>query len=202
MLWASAADSGLGFLLADFKVRTDAVVLFLADERPHFRFTFEWRTKLDAFGLFGHRFDKFRINLLFNEDAASGGTDLALIDENAEERAVHRSFPIGVREKDVGRLAAEFEGHALERVRGALDDDLADSGASGKSDFVHTGMRYERRARGFAEAINDVDDSGRQAGFFKIIRTLERGKRRLFGRLQYASTTRRNCGCQLPRGHK
>ncbi len=82
--------------------------MFFADERAHFRFAFERRAKLDALGFFGHGLDEFRVDFLFDEDAAARGTDFALIDEDAEERAIDRGFPIGVGEENVGRFAAEF----------------------------------------------------------------------------------------------
>ena len=60
---------------------------------------------------------------LLHQDAAAGGADFALIDEDAEERAVDGGFEIGIGEENVGRLAAEFERDALHRVGGLLDDD-------------------------------------------------------------------------------
>ena len=163
-------SSDFSFLLTDVKIGVDPVVLFFADERPHLGVAFERRTELDALGFFGHGFDEFGINLFFDQDAAAGGTDFALIDEHAEERAIHGGFPIGVGEENVRRFAAEFERDALERVRGALDDDFADSGAAGESDFVHVGMRDDSGAGGFAKAVDDVDDARRETGFFKPIR--------------------------------
>ena len=67
-------------------------------------------------GLLGHGIDKFRVDRLLHQNAAAGRTDFALIDEDAEERAVDGGFEIGVGEENVGRLAAEFERDALHRV--------------------------------------------------------------------------------------
>ena len=69
---------------------------------------------------FGHRFDELFVDRFFDEDAAAGGADFALIDEDAEERAVDGGFQIGFGEENVGRFAAEFERDALERVGGAV----------------------------------------------------------------------------------
>src|SRR5277367_692667 len=101
LLGAAAADGYLRFFFAEFEIGTDPVVLFLADERAHFRFAFARRANLDSLGFFGHGLDEFRINFLFDKDAAARRTDFALIDEHAEERAVNGRFPISVGEEDV-----------------------------------------------------------------------------------------------------
>src|SRR5580698_3707086 len=202
LLRAAAADGDLCFFLADFQVGADAVILFFADQRTHFRFALERRAKLDALGLLGHRFHKYGVDFLFDENAAARGTDLALIDEDAEERAIYGGFPIGVREKNVGRFAAEFKRDTLERISGAFDDDFADGGAAGESDFIHAGMRYERGTRGFAEAVDDVYHTRRQANFGEIVRKFKRAERRLLSGLENAGATGRKRGREFPCGHE
>src|SRR5439155_20376179 len=102
-----------GFFLADLEIRVDAVVLFLADQRTHLGLAFQRRTELDLLGFFGHGLDEVLVDRLLYEDAAAGGADFALIDEDAEECAVDGGFKVSVGEEDVGRLAAEFERDAL-----------------------------------------------------------------------------------------
>ena len=51
-----------------------------------------------------------------DQDAAARRADLALVDEDAEERAVHRGLEVGVGEEDVGRLAAELQADLLQGV--------------------------------------------------------------------------------------
>ena len=95
-LWYAAADGHLGFFLADFQIRADATVLFFADEGTYFCGTFEWRAELDTLGFFGHGFYKTWNRFSFPpQDAAAGRAHFSLVDEDAEERAVHRGFPIG-----------------------------------------------------------------------------------------------------------
>ena len=146
--------ASLGFLFADLEIAADAIILFLADQWPHFRFAFERRAKLDALGFFGHGFDEFRVDLFFDQDAAASGADFALIDEDAEEGAVDGGFPVGVGEENIGGLAAELEGDTLEGVGGGLDDDFADGGAAGECDFVD--VRDARRARAPAVSPNPL----------------------------------------------
>src|SRR5215472_4391048 len=111
---AAAAGRELGFLFADLLIRTDALVLGFADERAHFRVAIERRAEANGLRLGGHRFHEFRIDGLFHQDAAARRTDFALIDEDAEERAVNGRLEIRVGEKDVGGFAAELERDALD----------------------------------------------------------------------------------------
>ena len=52
-----------------------------------------------------------------HQDAAAGRADLALVDEDAEQRAVDRGLEVRVGEEDVRRLAAELERDLLQRRR-------------------------------------------------------------------------------------
>src|SRR5579864_2512929 len=202
LLRAASTGSDLGFRLAELKIGADAVILFFADERSHFCFAFERRAELDALGLFRHGLDKFGIDFLLDEDAAARGTHFALINEYAEERAIDGRFPVRVSKENIWRFAAEFERDAFERVCSALDDDLADRGASGESNFVDTGMRDERGARSFTEAIDDVHHAGRQANLREPVRGFERGQWGLLGRLENARAAGRKCGREFPCGHE
>ena len=114
-------------------------------------------------GLLDHGVDELLVDRLLHQDAAAGRTDFALIDEDAEERAVDGGFEIGVGKENIGRLAAQLERHPLDRVGSLLDDDLADRRAAGEGDLVDVGMLHQRRAAGLAEAGDDVDDARRQA---------------------------------------
>ena len=118
------------------------------------------------------------------------------------ERAIDGGFEIGIGEKDVGRLAAEFERDALHRVGRLLHDDLAHGGAAREGDLVHVGMLHQRRAGGLAKAGDDVDDAGRKTDFGKPVCEFERGERSLLGGLQHAGASRGQRGSQLPRGHQ
>ena len=179
-----------------------AVVLFFADQRTHLGFAIEWRAEFDFLGFLGHGFDELFVDRLLDEDAAAGGADFALIDEDAEERAVDGGFEIGVGEKDVGRLAAEFEGDALHSVGGLFHDDFADGGAAGEGDLVDVGMLNERSAAGFAEAGDDVDYARRQAAVGEIFGEFESGERSLLGGLEDAGAAGGKRGSEFPCGHQ
>jgi hypothetical protein len=145
---------------------------------------------------------KFLVDRLLHQDAASGGADFALIDEDAEERAVDGGFEIRVGKEDVGRFAAEFEGDALYRVSGLLDDDLADGGAAGEGDLVDVGMLDEWSAAGFSEAGDDVDHARRQTAVGEIVCEFESSKRSLLGGLEDAGAAGGDGRREFPRGHQ
>src|SRR4029077_1936705 len=178
---AATADGDLCFFLAELEIGVHAVILFLADERTHLRFTLERRAELDTLGLLSHGLDEFRIDFLFDKDAATRGTDLALIDEHAEKRAIDGRFPVGVGKENVRRFTAELKRDSLERVCRAFDDDLADSGAAGKSNFVDARMRDEGGASRLAETVNNVHHAGRQTNFREPVCEFEGSQRRLLG---------------------
>ena len=197
-----AAGGELGFLLADFEVGANAVVLLFADQRAHLGVALERRAELDGLGFGRHGFDKLAVDGALDQDAAAGRADFALVDEDAEERAVDGGFEVGVGEEDVGRLAAELERDALHGVGGHLDDLLAHGGAAGEGDLVDVGMLYQRRTGGFAEAGDDVDDAVGQAAVLEVLRQFESGEGRLLGGLQDAGAAGGQRGRQLPCGHQ
>ena len=201
LLGAAAAGSELGFLLANFDVGIDAVVLLLADQRSHLGVAFEWRPDLDCFRFLGHGLDEFFVDGFLDQNAAARGTDFTLIDEYAKERAINGVFEVGVGEEYVGRLATEFESDALHGVSGLLDDDLADGGAAGKGNLVDVGMLDERSAAGLAKAGDDVDDPRRQAAVGEVFGEFKRGERSLLGGLQDAGAACGDGGRELPRSH-
>ena len=153
-------------------------------------------------GFFGHGFDKFRIDLLLDKDAAARGADFALIDEDAEQRAVDGRFPIRVGEENVGRLAAELERDALQRVCGLLTMILPTAALPVNAILSTPGCCDQRRSAGFAKAVDDVDHAGRQTHFREPVRKFQRGERRLLGGLQNAGAARGQRRRQLPRGHQ
>ena len=125
-----------------------------------------------------------------------------MIDEDAEKRAVDGGFEIGIGEKDIGRLAAEFERDALHRVGGLLDDDLADGRAAGERNLVHIGMLNERSTASFTESGHDVDDARRQSAVGKVLREFQSRERRLLCGLEHARAPCSNGRRKFPCRHQ
>src|ERR1700730_8936943 len=202
LLGTSATSCELAFFLSDFLIGADAVVLVLADQWSHFRITIEGGTELYGFGLRGHGIDKFLVDRLLYKNTAARGTDFALINEDAEERAVDGGFKIRVGKENVGRFSAEFESYAFDRIGGLLDDNLPDRPTARECDLVDVGMLHQGRAASLTEASDDVDYAGREANIGQPVRHLQRCNRGLLGRLQHAGAARGQRRRQLPGRHQ
>src|SRR5207245_11588424 len=112
----AAAHGHARLAAADLLVALHTLELLARDERAHLGLAFDPRPQADALGLLDHRVQHLLVDGPLHEHAAARRADLALVDEHAEERAVHRGLEIGVSEEDVGRLAAQLQADLLERV--------------------------------------------------------------------------------------
>src|SRR6266849_1153473 len=201
LIGTPAARGHLGFFLADLEIRTHAIVLLFRDQRSHLRFPLERRTDLDLFRFLSHGVDKPAVNRFLHQNAAAGRADFSLIDKDSEQRSIDGGFEIGIGKKDVRRLAAQFERHALHGVGSFFHDDLADSGRARKGNLVHVRMLDQRRAAGLAETGDHVHHALRQSDFVEPLREFKRGERRLLRWLEHAGATRSQCRSQFPRSH-
>ena len=109
---------------------------------------------------------------------------------------------VGVGEDDVRALAAQLERDALQRVGRGLLDDLGRVDVPGEGDLVDVGMRDQGRAGGLAEAVDDVDDAGREAGFEGQLGDAQGGQRRLLGRLHHDRVAAGQGRAPLPGQHQ
>src|SRR4029077_4128460 len=81
LLRTSSARGQLGFLLANFKILIDPIVLLFADQRPHLRLAIEWWAKLDPLRLLRHGLNELLIDRLLHQDAAARRAYFPLINE-------------------------------------------------------------------------------------------------------------------------
>ena len=102
-----------------------AIVLLFADQRPHLGIAIERGPSLIFFAFSAIASTKFLVDRFLHQDAAAGGADFALVDEDAEQRSIDGRFEVRIGKKDVRRLAAEFERHAFYGIGGLFDDDFA-----------------------------------------------------------------------------
>src|SRR5262249_3772064 len=136
-----AAENKLrAFLLADVAILEDLVHLLVGDLRPLLRLRVERVAELALLGLGRQTVDEFLLNLLLDKKARAGRAALAAVEIDGVKSAVYGLFHVGVGEDDVGALAAQFEGHALERVRSALLNDLGRVDVAGEGDLVDARM--------------------------------------------------------------
>ena len=138
-----------------------------------------------ALGLLGEPFDELVVDLGLDEEPAAGRAALAAVEVDGVEGPVDGRVHVGVGEDDVGALAAQLEGRALERVGGGLLDDLGGIDVAGERDLVDVGVGNHGGAGGLAQAVDDVDHAGGEAGFLGELRHAKGRQRRLLGRLHH-----------------
>ena len=139
--------------------------------------------------------------LLFDVEPRARAAALAVVEEDGAGHARNRRGDVGILEDDIGRLAAELERHLLQVASGRLHDELTDFGRAGERDFVHVGVRRERRAGRFTVAGNDVDDAVGNAGFLNQFAEAQRAERSLLGGLEHDRAARGERGAEFPRRH-
>jgi hypothetical protein len=139
------------------------------------------------------------VNRLLEEQPGAGRAHLAFVVEDPGHGAADRGVHIGVGEHDVRRLAAQLEGQPLQRAGGLAHDRLADLGGTGEGDLVHARIVHQRHADLAAGAGDDVEDALRQPRLLAQLGELERGQRRLRGRLQHHGVAGGQRGGDLPR---
>ena len=118
--------------------------------------------------------------------------------EDAGDHALHRVVDVGVRKHQLRRLAAEFERQSLEGLRRVARDVTARVLATGEGDLVDAGMRGQCLADIGAEAGDDVDDAGGEAGFLDETREFQRRGRGEFRWLEYHGAARRQRRREFP----
>ena len=116
--------------------------------------------------------------------ARIGGAALAVETVDLEDGGVESAVEIGVGENNGGRFAAQLERQALQLIGRGFHDDGAGGGFASQRDERDQRMSHQRRARFFAEALDNVEDAGRQVGLFEDLRELPRRERRPLGRFQ------------------
>ena len=104
---------------------------------------------LALLGQFGQPGDEFVADLFLDEQPAAGGAALAAVEVDGVEGPGDGLVHVAVGEDDVGALAAQLEGAALERVGRGLLDDLGRVDVAGEGDLVDAGMSDHGGARWF-----------------------------------------------------
>ena len=144
--------------------------------------------------------DEFVVDRPLDEDPGSGTTGLAGIREHAHPSARNRLGQIGVREHDIGGLAAQFHRHPLEGVRGGTDDLATHRRRSGERDLVHPGVHGEGCADALAVTGHDVHHTVGNADLTEQFAEAQRGQTCLFGGFEHEGASGRQHRCEFPDG--
>ncbi len=201
---AVAAGDELGAgILAALDVAHDFVELFLTDLRALGGGSVEGIADALFFGAGGQFFDELVVNFAFDEESRAGTATLALIEEEGEESAFDGGVDVGVGEDDVGGLAAELEGDALQvGSGGGLHDDFADFGGAGEGDLVDIHVLGDGGAGGFAVAGDDVEDAFGETGFEGEFTDAESGEGGLLGGFEDDGAAGGEGGSEFPGLHE
>ena len=97
LLRRAAADRDLGLAAGRPRGnRATRSALLRAHQRAHLGLPVHPRAEPDGLRLGRRRVHELLVDVLLDQHPAPGGADLALVDEGAEEGAVHRVLEVGV----------------------------------------------------------------------------------------------------------
>ena len=195
----SQAANG-SFVFGDADVVENFLVLGPRGDGAHLGCGFEGIAHLRGLRQREQLIDKLIVHRAMNQRARAGDAGLPGRREDAGDHTFDGFVEISVIENNVGGLAAQFQRDVLDPARGGLIDVFAGFVAAGESDFVDAGMRQQWFAHFVAEACDDVDDAGREAGFFEELPKRERRYGRIFRRFPHHRATGGQRGRKFPRG--
>lgn len=160
-------DNRSALLLTRRNIPHNTVILQLADLRALESLRVERVADLVFEGTLLKGRDELVVDALLDIDARSRAAALAVVVVDAKVDPADGLFDVGVVEDNIGGFAAEFEGDFLEvGGRRGLHDSAADEGGAREGDLVDVHVCGEGRARGLAEAGDDVEDAWGETGFF------------------------------------
>ena len=136
-----------------------------------------------------------------NEQARTGATDMALVEEDSVDNAFDGLVNRGVLKDDVRGFSAQLEGDSLVgSSEGALDE-FADRGRAGEGDLRGGGVLNDVGA-GVARAGDDVDHSRREAGVLEDRAKFHRRDGGGLGGLEDHGISAGQSGGDFPRQHE
>ncbi|MNP37407.1 hypothetical protein D3C76_1308540 [compost metagenome] len=133
------------------------LVLRLVDQCAHLGAFSERGTDLDRFGTRLQAFEEGFVHSIGNQHAASGRAHLPGVEEAAATGQFHRQVEVGVFKYQQGRLAAQFQAHALNGFGGALHDLNTDRIAAGEGNLGDARVSRHRRTDSQPGTANQVE---------------------------------------------
>jgi len=108
---------------------------------------------------------------------------LARVVKDRVRRLGRSLFEVRVTEHDVGALAAQLQGDALDLCRAPFHDDPPDRVGSGEADLAHRGMRDESVSHHRAVSRDDLEHPFGDTGLEREFAEANGGERREDGGL-------------------
>ena len=195
---ATAEYGALGDPAGD--VRLHLLQVGLGDQRAGLRLVVERTAEADPLRPVDDGVHELVVDRLLDDQARTGGADLAGVQEDRGERHVERRLAVRVGEDDVGVLATKLESDLLHRARGGGHDPLAGGETAGEGDQVDARVLGERRARPGPGTDDEVGHAGRQPGLLEQPHQVDGRVRRELARLEHEGVAGRQAGGDLP-GH-
>ena len=137
-----------------------------------------------------------------DEDAGAGAAVLAGVVEEGHGRGGGGGLEVGVGEDDVGALAAEFEGDALEERRALGQDLLAHGRRPGEDDLRDAGVLDQGVARDGPVAGQHLEQTLGKSRLQGEFGQPQRGQRGRLGGLEEDGVARRERGGGAPGGDR
>ena len=136
--------------LRPLDMRDHTVAVRGGDERPELRRRIERMTDHDRRCRLGEPVEERVVDVLVDEQARRGEADLAVGEEDPEQRVLDGRLEVGVGADEHRALTAELHQRRGERLRGGGHDPLRRDAAAGEADLRDAGMRRRapRRRRG------------------------------------------------------
>ncbi len=187
---------------SDLDVFHDRPALTLVHERPHLDGFVETVADADLLRALDEHREKLLLDRRVEDQARGGRAPLARRSERTPERALEGEIEIGVRHDDLGVLAAELEGEALEPLPAALADVPSDRRRAGKGYEPDARMLHERDAHAAPRAVHEIHDPGGDARLDRGFHELDRRRRGVARRLQNDGIAADESGEHLPRGDR
>ena len=139
------------------------------------------------------------VDALLHVDSRRRGTDLALVEEDAEGSPLDHLVEVGVLVDDQWRLASALQGAVLQvGLCCALLDQLADTGGAREGDLLHLRVLAQLHAGDGAETAGDVDHTGREVCLLEDLAHEQGAQRRQLGSLDHKGVTGGQAWRHLP----
>lgn len=163
---AAASGYRCAVLAGGFEVAGHLVEMGLVDQRTDFGLWVEGMTDLDVVHPIDEPCLEFLGNRVLHQKARGRGAALSVERIDHEDCRIQRPVEIGIVENDHGVLAAELEMHPLQGFRPLSHDHGPGAALADEGDGLDVRMFCQGLAGFFAEAVDKVPDTFRQAGFF------------------------------------
>ncbi|ENN88749.1 hypothetical protein RHSP_43422 [Rhizobium freirei PRF 81] len=194
----AAGCKGRALRPADLDIFQHLLFMHRMNKRANDRFRIQRMPDLDALGLLGNDRGELVVDAFLDQQARGGGAALAVQRIDHEDGGIGGALQIGIGKDDDRVLAAELEMHPLQRVGALLHDHRAGAAFADEADGLDQGMLRQRAAGILAEAVDEVPNALRQAGFLGNFHQQTGGQRREFGGLVDDGAAGSQCRRDLP----